>query len=176
MSSSLNKDIIFIITFHLRPIYIFPENPTASPSTTAVIVVAYMRSGSSLTGDILQQSPGAFYVYEPLHYTKFTLQQLWEIFVNGTIRWECIYLIHSWLEPPHDKTSKMTCAPCEDSNQPGHPPSLIRIFGVRMKKHWVLSYPWSASNEALAWRTCHVIGLLCYGSLCHELHRRGGGG
>ena len=28
-------------------------------------------------------------------------------------------------EPPHDKTNKMTCAPSEASDQPGHPPSLI---------------------------------------------------
>ena len=34
-------------------------------------------------------------------------------------------------EPPHDKTNKMTCAPSEDSDQPGHPPSLIRVFAVR---------------------------------------------
>ena len=32
------------------------------------------------------------------------------------------------------------CAPNEDSDQPGHPPSLIRVFAVRMKKAWVLSY------------------------------------
>ena len=30
-------------------------------------------------------------------------------------------------EPPHDKTNKMT-VPSEDSDQPGHPPSLIRVF------------------------------------------------
>ena len=35
-------------------------------------------------------------------------------------------------EPPHDKTNKLTCAPSEDSDQPGHPPSLIRVFAVRM--------------------------------------------
>ena len=34
-------------------------------------------------------------------------------------------------ELPHDKTNKMTCAPSEDSDQPGHPPSLIRVFAVR---------------------------------------------
>ena len=28
-------------------------------------------------------------------------------------------------EPAHDKTNKMACAPSEDSDQPGHPPSLI---------------------------------------------------
>ena len=48
------------------------------------------------------------------------------------------------LEPPHDKTNKMACAPSEDSDQPGHPPSLIRVFAVRLKKAWVLSYPLSA--------------------------------
>ena len=45
-------------------------------------------------------------------------------------------------EPPHDKTNKMT-ASSEDSDQPGHPPSLIRVFTVRMKKPSVLSYPLS---------------------------------
>ena len=30
-------------------------------------------------------------------------------------------------EPPHDKTNKMACAPSEDSDQPGHPPSLISV-------------------------------------------------
>ena len=37
-------------------------------------------------------------------------------------------------EPPRDKTSKMACAPSEDSGQPGHPSSLIRVFAVRVKK------------------------------------------
>ena len=50
-------------------------------------------------------------------------------------------------EPRHDKTNKMT-APSEDSDQPGHPPSLIRVFTVRMKKAWVLSYPLSASEDS----------------------------
>ena len=30
-------------------------------------------------------------------------------------------------EPPHDKTNKMTCATSDDSDQPGHPPSLINL-------------------------------------------------
>ena len=34
-------------------------------------------------------------------------------------------------EPPHDKPNKMTFVPSEDSDQPGHPPSLIRVFAVR---------------------------------------------
>ena len=47
-------------------------------------------------------------------------------------------------EPPHDKTNKMAFASSKDSDQPGHPPSLIRVFTVCMKKAWVLSYPLSA--------------------------------
>ena len=35
----------------------------------------------------------------------------------------------------------------EDSDQPGHPPSLIRGFAVRMKRVWVLSYPLSAQRR-----------------------------
>ena len=32
------------------------------------------------------------------------------------------------IEPQHDNTNKMTCAPSEDSDQPGHPPNLIRVI------------------------------------------------
>ena len=39
------------------------------------------------------------------------------------------------------------CVPSEDSDQPGHPPSLIRVFTVRMKKPWVLSYPLRAQQR-----------------------------
>ena len=48
----------------------------------------------------------------------------------------------SLFEPPQSD-----CAPSEDSDQPGHPPSLIRVFAVRMKKAWVLSYPLSAQRR-----------------------------
>ena len=44
----------------------------------------------------------------------------------------------STFKPPRDKTNKMACAPSEDSDQPGHPPILIRVFAVRMKKAWIL--------------------------------------
>ena len=50
-------------------------------------------------------------------------------------------------EPQHDKTNKMTCAPREDSDQPRHPPSLIRVFAVCMKKPSVLSYPLGAQQR-----------------------------
>ena len=39
------------------------------------------------------------------------------------------------------------CAPSEDSDQPGHPPNLIRVFAVRLKKPWTLNYPMSAQRR-----------------------------
>ena len=63
----------------------------------------------------------------------------------------------SWTkyEPPRDKTNKMACAHSEDSDQPGlHPPRLIRIFVVRMKKTQVLSYPLSAQGRLIRLGRC----------------------
>ena len=75
------------------------------------------------------------------------------------IRWNLIrdilYFSIKTCEPPHDKknNNKMTCVPSEDSDQPGHPPSLIRIFALCMKKPWVLSYPtqWMHSDDWSDW-------------------------
>ena len=64
------------------------------------------------------------------------------------------------------------CAPSEDSDQPGHPPSLIRVFAVRMKKAWVLSYQLSAqlrlwsdladaqANLSLRWAHTRFVGFV----------------
>ena len=76
------------------------------------------------------------------------------------------------LEPPHDKTNKMACAPSEDTDQPGHLPSLIRVFAVRMKKAWVLSYPLSAQLRQIRLGRCpgqsEFVGrtVICW--FCHE--------
>ena len=63
-------------------------------------------------------------------------------------------------------------APSKDSDQPGHPPSLIRVFAVRMKKPWVLSYPLSAQQRhwsdladaqadlSLCWAHTHLVGFV----------------
>ena len=44
----------------------------------------------------------------------------------------------------HEKTYILQCAPNEDSDQPAHPRSLIRVFDVRMKKLCILTFPKSA--------------------------------
>ena len=42
-----------------------------------------------------------------------------------------------------DKTNKIACAPTKDSDQPGHPRNLIRVFAVRMKKLGSLATRWA---------------------------------
>ena len=71
------------------------------------------------------------------------------------------------------KPTKMACAPSEDSDQSGHPPSLIRVFAVRKKETWVLSYPLSAQWRLIGLGGCpgwfeSSMGAqsLCW--LCHE--------
>ena len=94
--------------------------------------------------------------------------------LNDINRWNkqtlncCIKLLT--FEPPHDKTNEMACAPSEDSDQPGHPPSLIRVSAVRMKKAWVLSYPlsaqrglwsdWEDAQADLSNHSCHFVGFI----------------
>ena len=48
----------------------------------------------------------------------------------------------------------MACAPSKDPDQPGHLPSLIRVFAVRMQKAWVLSYPMSAQQRLIRLGWC----------------------
>ena len=44
----------------------------------------------------------------------------------GSYKYVPYVLVHT-NEPAHDKTYKMACALLEDSDQPGHPPSLISL-------------------------------------------------
>ena len=68
----------------------------------------------------------------------------------------------------------MACSPSEDSDQPGHPSSLIEVFAVCMKKAWVPSYPlstqrrrwsdWTDAQADLSLRGAHMP--FCW--FCHE--------
>ena len=52
---------------------------------------------------------------------------------------------HNWVTTWQNQ--QCGCAASEDSDQPRHPPSLIRVFAVRMQNPWVLSYPLSAERR-----------------------------
>ena len=46
----------------------------------------------------------------------------------------------------HNKTYKVACATSEDSDQPGHPPSLIRVFSGLMELAKACSYLFSSAQ------------------------------
>ena len=65
------------------------------------------------------------------------------------------------------------CAPSEGSDQPGHLPSLIRVFTVRMKKAWVLSYPLRVQGRLIRLGECpgwseSSLGAQPHRWFCHE--------
>ena len=74
------------------------------------------------------------------------------------------------------------CAPSKESDQPGHPPSLIRVFAVHMNKALVLSYPlsaqrrlwsdWADAKADLSLRLAHshFVILSCRGSNAWWIH------
>ena len=64
-------------------------------------------------------------------------------------------------KPVHNKTNKMACVPSEDSDQPGHLPPL-RVFAVRMKKAWVLSYPLSTQQRLIRLGDAQADLSLCW--------------
>lgn len=71
------------------------SRPAVPPLTTEVpsesrahiiAIVSYMRSGSTLTADILQHFPGAMYVFEPFHSLVLRIRRgLPLIYLNGTM-------------------------------------------------------------------------------------------
>ena len=60
------------------------------------------------------------------------------------------------------------CSPSEYSDQPGHPPSLIRVFAVRMKKALILSYPLSAQRRLWSDWAESSLGAQPHCWFCHE--------
>ena len=105
---------------------------------------------------------------------NFRLSEVFKEFygsvVSMPIEWKNILLFLSRLMTK----PKMACAPSKDSDQPGHPPSLIRIFAACMKKACVLSYPlsaqrrlWSDWEDAQADLSLHWVHMsFCW--FCHE--------
>ena len=72
------------------------------------------------------------------------------------------------------QNQQCSCGPSKDSDQPGHPPSLIRPFAVRMKKHWALSYLLYAqqrlwSDWADAQADLSSLGAPSFCWFCHEV-------
>lgn len=68
---------------HISPSDIFQKEPRHRK----VLILTYMRSGSTLLGDILQHHPGSFYGFEPLRYIDEDIHKGKNVsFFNGTTR------------------------------------------------------------------------------------------
>ena len=84
-------------------------------------------------------------------------------------------IINNWATVRQNKQNDY--ASSEDSDKPGHPSSLIRVFAVHMKKVWVLSYPLSAQHgfsgcpgwsESSLGAQAILLILSCAGSLLYN--------
>ena len=93
--------------------------------------------------------------------------------VSQYLVWLAALFIQSIYEPPRDKTNKMTCAPSEDSDQPRHPPSLIRVFAVLSMGSWPKLSSCGQQRLWSDWADAQADLSLCWAhmpfcSFCHE--------
>ena len=108
--------------------------------------------------DVLQQKPdfstvnnaitsqNCYYIYHTMWLTICWILQVSQVtFLDFIIVTAPVQRNNTWAMAWQNQQSD--CAPSEDSDQLGHLPSLIRVFGVRMKKAWGLSYPLSAQRR-----------------------------
>ena len=134
-----------------------PENRDRRPYTTIIWCAATLPvRGTVRTGHELRHATKMH-----LQITKAKISLPSFIFSRVTIS------ASTW------QTYNIACAPSKDSDQPWHPPSLIRVFAVCMKKAWVLYYPLITQQRLirlggwmprLIWvftgRTCHFVGFV----------------
>ena len=96
------------------------------------------------------------------NYFRADKSRHWEVFISKVlIKWGA-----TWQTQQNGRASS------EESDQPGRPPSLIRVFAVHMKKAWALSYPLSAqrwlwshwadaqADLSLRWAHTHFVGFV----------------
>ena len=80
-------------------------------------------------------------------------------------------MIENKNEPLHDKTNNVAVRPVKTQISLGIPPSLIRVFDVRMIP-WVLSYPLSAQQRLIKLGGCpgwseSLLGAHSFFWFCH---------
>lgn len=63
-------------TFNVGDAHQRPENVTVLSNKTIVIILAYMRTGSTLTASVFQEYQDSFYVFEPIRWIHAAFSQL----------------------------------------------------------------------------------------------------
>lgn len=69
-------------------VFLYSDSYLVKENTAMQLVVAYMRSGSTLTANLVRHTPGDFYMFEPLFGIEYALQRKKTRiqFLNGTER------------------------------------------------------------------------------------------
>ena len=104
-------------------------------------------------------------------------QQPTKSFACSIINWKRTFYWHTWQDNIWAVTwqnQQNGCAPSEDSDQPGHPPSLISVFAVHMKKPWVLATHWHTAKTLSDWADAQADPSLRwahthFASFCHVM-------
>ena len=90
--------------------------------------------------------------------------------VQSWYSWSSSY-VHFEMSRLVTKPTKWHVRPAK-TDQPGHPPSLISVFAIPMKKAWILSFPLSAQRRlwsdwvdaeadlSLRWAHSHLVGFV----------------
>ena len=72
---------------------------------------------------------------------KLSFRLVWHWKIRLSVAMQYVYKKVIWAASWQNQQNGMCTQ--QDSDQLGHPPSLIRVFAVHLKKAWVLSYPLS---------------------------------
>ena len=86
------------------------------------------------------------------------ISAVWSVFAGRCTAWS-ESLLYTSFDPQHDKTNKMTCAPSEDSDQPGHLRGSLASHSLHNKDSdqtvWMRRL-----IRVFAWCTCHFVGFV----------------
>ena len=109
------------------------------------------------------------FIFLSFHFAVICLLRYW--WNQATVQsLKALVSLEIWAASWQNQQSRY--APSEDSDQPGHRPSLISVFTVRMKKPWVISYTlraqqrlWSdwadaQADPSLHWAHPHFVGFV----------------
>ena len=108
--------------------------------------------------------------------SRFWVTALYKVFKRWKHWWSEAYRDHIWAASWQNQQNGYALS--KDSDQPGHPPSLIRVFAVRMKTAWVFTHPlsgqqrlWSDWADAqadlsLRWAHTHFVGFVMSWLIC----------
>ena len=97
---------------------------------------------------------------------------------SGVILSLSFKVLYNWVATWQKQQNEL-CAQRRDSDQPGHPPSLIRVFAVRMKKPRALNYLLSAQWRLIRLGRCpgwsesslgarHFVGFVMWRLICSQ--------